>query len=548
MVSIIRIVTEKETSVYEFDSIYTCLTAVNVTEGITAALADGNDDDIIGIMTHGRYLVRNNQPLIKPYIERVMKEYDLIIPMEGTIASGSSEPERVFEPGAVIARRSFLREFYTHAKQVLGDLEDEMAVMRLLKARIFDKHLHAKSESVSKTDPEIWNNGHKKISVVQNYMDSVLKDYITLRQQDRFAECFAGEDPHPEGFGGKIPVWVCWWQGLDEAPTLIKACIDSLKKNLPENEHLVVITLDNWQEYVTFTDAVIDKFNRNIITYTHLSDILRAELLYRYGGMWIDATYYVSHPIEPALIEQELYSLRFDPPLWGMDLQRGRWTLSLLVSHKHHPAIQFLMEGLWFYWEQADELVDYFTVDYVLDSGYRHFDMIREAFDGIAVSPSSVYDLQLKLNQRATEAEIQWLKDAGTFYKINRRGEYKEKTEHGFDSIYGYLLGNKTYEYRDKESVPVEITVTGENGLVNAIREVNPSVVLDIDGYFAANAYVSRGIIDDVILHELCIYQGPDAEERGAASGVYNDGIDKPEDMTCAAVIVADCKYRLECY
>ena len=50
-------------------------------------------------------------------------------------------------------------------------------------------------------------------------------------------------------------------------------------------------------DYVTFTDEIINKFNSGKIDYTHMSDILRAELLYRYGGMWIDATYLVTQKI-----------------------------------------------------------------------------------------------------------------------------------------------------------------------------------------------------------------------------------------------------------
>ena len=35
---------------------------------------------------------------------------------------------------------------------------------------------------------------------------------------------------------------------------------------------------------------VMEKWEKGIITHTHMTDLLRLELLIKYGGMWIDAT------------------------------------------------------------------------------------------------------------------------------------------------------------------------------------------------------------------------------------------------------------------
>ena len=43
-------------------------------------------------------------------------------------------------------------------------------------------------------------------------------------------------------------------------------------------------------KYVQFPNYIIEKWNAGLITNTHMTDLLRLELLIRYGGMWVDAT------------------------------------------------------------------------------------------------------------------------------------------------------------------------------------------------------------------------------------------------------------------
>lgn len=39
-----------------------------------------------------------------------------------------------------------------------------------------------------------------------------------------------------------------------------------------------------------FPKYIEEKWKRGVITHTHMTDLLRLELLIRYGGTWIDAT------------------------------------------------------------------------------------------------------------------------------------------------------------------------------------------------------------------------------------------------------------------
>ena len=48
-------------------------------------------------------------------------------------------------------------------------------------------------------------------------------------------------------------IWICWFQGIENAPELVKKCYESIRKNNPD-KRIVVITSENISEYVKFPD------------------------------------------------------------------------------------------------------------------------------------------------------------------------------------------------------------------------------------------------------------------------------------------------------
>ena len=48
-------------------------------------------------------------------------------------------------------------------------------------------------------------------------------------------------------------VWICWMQGLENAPELVQQCVSSIQKNLPDRD-IVLITEENYSQYVEFPE------------------------------------------------------------------------------------------------------------------------------------------------------------------------------------------------------------------------------------------------------------------------------------------------------
>lgn len=72
---------------------------------------------------------------------------------------------------------------------------------------------------------------------------------------------------------------------------MVRACYSSLVRHFGNYGYDVkVIDEKNWREYIDLPDYIIRRRERKQIPPAHFADLLRLELLIKYGGTWIDST------------------------------------------------------------------------------------------------------------------------------------------------------------------------------------------------------------------------------------------------------------------
>ena len=97
-------------------------------------------------------------------------------------------------------------------------------------------------------------------------------------------------------------IFTIWLQGEDNAPALVKACFRSVRRHC--KQELVVLDENTIFDYITLPKEIVKKYKDGKIGHAHFADICRVELLYEYGGYWLDSTAFVTAPI-PNWIEDE---------------------------------------------------------------------------------------------------------------------------------------------------------------------------------------------------------------------------------------------------
>lgn len=104
--------------------------------------------------------------------------------------------------------------------------------------------------------------------------------------------------------------WVYWNKEFKDAPALVKECINSIKKNIPNDYKLVILNDKNMNQYVSIPQFVYKLKEQNKISLAAFSDILRLSLLSQKGGIWFDATCFVIDKIPDFVIDSDFFCFK----------------------------------------------------------------------------------------------------------------------------------------------------------------------------------------------------------------------------------------------
>lgn len=168
-------------------------------------------------------------------------------------------------------------------------------------------------------------------------------------------------------------IWICWFQGLENAPEIVRKCYYSMKKNLHKHK-IILITSSNINKYVLFPSYIMDKWKAGIITNTHMTDLLRLELLTTYGGTWIDATVLCTEDekrIPSYFFDSELFFYQCLKP--GRDGQSTYMSSWFISARSHNKVLEATKALCYEYWKKNDELIDYYLLHDFLSIVLEHY-------------------------------------------------------------------------------------------------------------------------------------------------------------------------------
>lgn len=219
-------------------------------------------------------------------------------------------------------------------------------------------------------------------------------------------------------------VWFLWLQGIEQAPDLVKKCYQSLAENMTERE-IILLTEDNYRNYVKFPEYIQDKIDLGMITKTHMSDLLRIELLNRYGGTWIDATVYCSGKNIPNyMLNSDLFLFQNLKP--GLDGQSTCISSWFITASTNNPILLLTQSLLYEYWKTNTRMVDYFLF-------HDFFQLAIEAYPNewnkvVPFSNSIPHILLLRLFEKYDETIWHSLISQTPFHKLTYKfGEEQSK-------------------------------------------------------------------------------------------------------------------------
>lgn len=220
----------------------------------------------------------------------------------------------------------------------------------------------------------IWN-GHitnwlwrerKKRRIVRDlafgeYKMSYLKKYIPFVKSLKASDFSTEADPsllqeQDKKVGGDDYAYTLWLQGFEQAPDIVKKCIGSMKKEF--GEKFILFTEENIWKVISLPSYIIRKREEKKIGAAHIADLIRIELLYKYGGYWFDATDFLTGTppefIKEAPFFMYMGSKTFLPYMFVQNC--------FIRSKQGDPLMGMWRKLVHEYWRHEDMACEYFLV------------------------------------------------------------------------------------------------------------------------------------------------------------------------------------------
>lgn len=286
---------------------------------------------------------------------------------------------------------------------------------------------------------------YKLSSWALNRKTAWLDSYIKQHYGD-ILNRFHNTPPFPESVV-EHRIWVFWGQGEAAMPPLIQACYWQLKQH---NKKVVLINCGNVGEYISLSPVIFRKVKMGAISWAHFSDIVRNMLLAQYGGLWLDATVWVSGrlPIDQlkemplftanGTVAQTSASIRF----WSS----FQWSWSswcLWSKDRNYLLFAFVGEMLQAIAIKEAMIPDYVMQDYLIYYTCRNFPEVASDMENCRNIPCLHRNTLALLMGQPYDAERYWkLTEKDFVFKLSFRTAWPVEIN-GQSTFYQKLLAGE---------------------------------------------------------------------------------------------------------
>ena len=219
-------------------------------------------------------------------------------------------------------------------------------------------------------------------------------------------------------------IWVCWFQGEENAPEIVKRCIASIRK-YAHNMEVVVLNDKNLQDYCRLPEYILMKRKKGLITPMQYSDLIRATLLSEHGGIWIDATVLLTGDIPQEFFDYDFFCMQSN----GL-LSNVNWFIS---AKKGNVLIVALKNFLYEYWKHENKLIDYFLYPLAFDFIIENNNLLQEEWKKLpCLLEDNCYWLQNNLFTKFSEEKWQEAVHFSNIHKLTYKYKQDVSIEKSF--------------------------------------------------------------------------------------------------------------------
>lgn len=150
-------------------------------------------------------------------------------------------------------------------------------------------------------------------------------------------------------------VWTLWLQGEENAPPIVKTCFKSMRTYI-KNRRLMILDEKSVAKYISIPKDIVEKYKKGIIPAAMFSDLVRYSLLYKYGGLWLDATVLLTDQLPAKIVNSDFF-------MFSISRSYNEFLTTNWFIHSPHPGnvvLKDLINICTEYWRCENTLRHYF--------------------------------------------------------------------------------------------------------------------------------------------------------------------------------------------
>lgn len=237
----------------------------------------------------------------------------------------------------------------------------------------------------------------------------------------------AAASPEPER------IFSIWFQGEHDAPEVVKACWRSIRANC--SQELVILDSNTVFDWISLPECVVGKWKSGRMRPAHFADICRLALLKQYGGLWLDATDYVSAEFPDWLWKEDFFVYM------SGEKQRGWYSFvqnCFIRARQNNFLICAWLDLMLEYWSNEDKAMDYFIHQMLFKKLVENNFAAREQFDRMPkINQDLTHELWFYHGKDSYDAVL-WeaITSSALFQKTEYKSAMSRKPEPGSNAAY----------------------------------------------------------------------------------------------------------------
>ena len=214
----------------------------------------------------------------------------------------------------------------------------------------------------------------KSDKMFYDFRRKILLDFVLkLRKEAQIDDSSDEKEEETTEFPKMI--WTMWQQGEAQMPDTAQTSMKTIKDFAKRNDcKFYLLTDENLADFINIPRDITEKYKKKELSTAHYSDIIRFSLLCQYGGIWMDATLFVSPYATLEMFDGDFFTLNH-PPIHTDKIERAigdfKWAGFFLAGKKGKPYFKHIRDLYLYYVRKYPVFIHYLMMDYFILSEYK---------------------------------------------------------------------------------------------------------------------------------------------------------------------------------